>query len=879
MNKIIYLTVLFACLTVWAKAQDTLFIQGKAYDDAITVTFFPLNPSTWVNNLMAGYRVERVEVDTATFKPVPGTRAVLVERLLPKDSAWFIEHKIEEDGLMEAIGAMLYDTTFQFSDKSLIDPDSMRWNYVMNEVQTRPMVALAAGLMVLDTTAQSGKIYRYFISSPGLPGLAAEIAVPYYSGSVVKNILGPDIEFKFPEDKSLTDMIPQLDKKVFPQVFAIARAYSDSIVVRWAPNSPELWSSSTREGYLLLRNEPFQQVDTIGLIMPWAKEKTNFWVLKHMDDSLALVAASLLYNEKAFEEPATMMEQAQVFETRYGFALFSADGSAAAGDILGLRYVDRNVEPGKTYNYTVISMASPGFFNQGQVEILNEKTEDPPPFQFEANPGDHLIELVWDMNRNNEYFTAYELERSSDDGRSWSRLHEEPLVFMESDAAPLRDYRFRDSVEMNYKDYSYRLRGLNSFGEWGQWAELKAQAIDLTPPPVADVTLSVYNDTTNTAVIQWDIAELPEDFKAFYVLVSHEVDTPYDTLAEMSRLAREFIWQPDTLLRGDRGYFFRVLTIDTRGNSDRSLERYMTVPDLIAPPPPAKLEGFISEDGTVRVVWDHSAATDLLGYWIYFANDPNDKFSILNSERLEINTYTWQVTAKSLNKVLYVVVSAEDTHFNRGRTSEVLALKRPDSVPPVVPFMLSAAQEDRNMAVKWRQSVSEDCAKYLVLRREVGEVISPWMAVDTLDAQANTYADSTCALGTWYQYAVIAEDDSGNRSDTSEFVRGRLRFLPEWAPVTGLTAVQPQPEQRTVELNWQFEPLPAGQAPAPVFEFLIYRSSGNRNLEFYSAVTSDLRSFVDNEVSKNAMYNYAVKVSYNAEYEGKMSDTKSVLVK
>ncbi len=878
-----YLLFFLICFSVdWANAQNKLFVQANAYTDAITVTIFPLNPTAWSQNITTGYRVERVELQDG--QPLPATRTVLAAKLLPQSPDWFQQHKADEDGLMEAVGALLYDSTFQFKDKSLIDPDSMRWNYVVYEAMTRPQVGLATGMMLPDTQAKLGKNYRYTITSLGANGLTASVDILHSAGLSSQSPAEVRLDFKFPENRSLTDMIPRLEKPVFPQVFALAKAYGDSIVVRWAPSSAQLWHNSLEKGYYLLRtteaanDTSFANLDTLGLIKPWPKNQAIGWAESDGKDSMAMLAAGLLYSDNSGIDMGPVTEQAQTFETKYGFALFAAEGSQLASKILGLGYADKNVVPGQTYHYRLVAADAPSPYSQATVTVKNEKTALPAPVSFFAKPGDHLIELTWEIPANVRHFSAYQLERSEDNGKIWRKMHDTPLVFANSEAANLDVYRFRDSVEFNYKEYRYRLKGLDSFGEWSPWAELQSQAVDLTPPPVADVSLAAYNDTTNTALIQWSVPQLPADFKAFYVVVGEDVASQWDTIAILKKEAREFLWKPDTLLT--KSYFVWVLTMDTHGNIAPSVEKSLTVPDLKAPPPPAMVVGNIEEDGTVTVVWEHSTASDLKGYWVYIANDTTNEFTNVNQEILFENAITWKVEDVTLNKYLYVVIRAEDDSYNRGRLSKVLALKRPDKVPPPTPVLTSAVQVGQSVVLKWKPATDGDTKKLHLIKRLSEEASSDWALLDTLTLFEKTFQDTSIYLGMQYQYALVAEDDAGNLSDTSESRYVKIRFMPEVAAVKNLKVSQPEPEVAMVKLTWEYEENASAGMPTDNYEFLIYRSAGNENPEFIAAVPAAQRDYVDQAVFNNVVYNYAVQAHFVASGEmGTRSPVMSVFTK
>jgi fibronectin type 3 domain-containing protein len=870
-----YYLLLCACFfNLKVAAQQEIYVEAQAFKDAIGLTFFPVHPTTWAAHIQGAYQIERWQL--ADGQPLENTRILLAQNIKAQSQEWFENHKNEAAGLMQAVGALLYDTSFQFQDKSLIDNELMQWSYIMQEAKNRPAIAAAIGALFIDSTAVLNQQYRYTIRSITNADLRVNIDMDYQLGAQLKINEGL-LNFQFPENRSLSDMLPQTEKPVFPQVFALAKAFGDSIMIRWAPNTPDLWKNALTTGYVLTRKElnsnsnAYPKIDSLGIFKPWSKTAVIEWTKTGLIDSMALLAGSILYNENEYEK-GPITEQAQVFESKYGFALFAAESSPLAAQILGLGYVDKNVARGKTYSYQITALEAPENLSKANLTIKNEIKPLPQPMHFAAESGDQRIKLYWEIIDNVKYFSAYELARSDNEGKSWQALHDQPLTFISTEAAPLSNYSFQDSVEFNYKNYQYRLRGMDSFGAWSPWTSINAQAVDLTPPPMANLLHSHYNDTTNTAHFQWEVAPLPTDFEAFYLLIGASANGAFDTLAQLKKELRSYIWQPDTLLDGNRSYFFRVLTKDIHGNFQRSLERYMTVPDLIPPLPPALVAGNIAEDGTVSIVWEHSTASDLTGYWVYAANSLEQEFPILNKEMLTDNSYSWKIATRNLNETLYVLVSAEDRHHNRGEVSEVLILKRPDKVPPRPPILESVKQKAELVQINWKASPSEDCEKYHLLRREIGENSSPWQLIDTLGIENLLYEDASCQPNMAYKYALLAEDDAQNLSDTSNALSFKMSMPSDWLTIADFKIVQQNPQNLAIDLTWEYESI------GNDYEILLYRSSSNQNVHYLSSLPAHQNSYTDVDIKSGVIYNYALQVRLlPTGNKGKLSQVLSIL--
>ena len=876
-RKIILSIILFLGVVFHTAAQDTLYVEAIGATDGNLIRWHPLRDSTWVRLLDAGYKVERFQL-TNKGQPLASSRTVLAERLLPQDTTWFKQHAQDEDGVMEAVGALVHDTTFQFKSKELMSADAMRFNFVVSEVLRRPASALAVGLLVIDTTLTKGVNYRYVVTGLGTTAVKAELDVPG-SGGKVTNL--PDFRMKveFPDGLSLSDMANANASRVVPQVIGIARAYGDSIVLRWGTTTARLWMDANRDGYTIEReevgsNKPKEQ---IAFVKPLPQDSIT---LEMTNDSIAMIAVSTLYSTAPVSGEGGLFDKAGEFENRWTFSLFAAERSSLAADILGLRFVDRNVEPGKEYIYMVKTASEPDFFNSAFIRLVNDYKAPPAPVYFSAESGDEVITLNWEKSQNEGNFTAYKLERSEDKGKTWKAMTENLLVFVEDPQFPLPAFSFKDSVGVNYKEFRYRLQGLSSFGEMSGYAEVKGQAIDLTPPPNPEITEASFNDTLQIATIRWDGGVLPDDFNSYVITLKDQPEGgKTDTIVtKLKATQTEFVYKPNGGFSGDRAHYFRVLSTDKRGNTATSLERYMHVPDRIAPPPPDTLQGNIADDGSVRIVWSHSQATDVTGYWIYFANDPDEEFSLLNPQPLIENSYAYKVPDVSLNKAAYYMVAAEDKSNNRGKPSQILKLRRPDKVPPVKPDFFMPVPASGRIMVNWKKSPSDDVAKYHVYRRLYGsdEEYVKIGIINHIDSVA--FADTSVIMEVMYDYRIQAEDESGNLSEETLNFTSKLPFEPERVKAENFGA-RLAGDNKSTMLTWSFNPPKSAMPPGQTYQFFILKSMGAKNVEGLVAVAQDAMQFSDPEAPiPGVLYNYAVQVRFANGQNGAMSAVKSVMV-
>ncbi|MEM6317698.1 MAG: hypothetical protein AAF960_08510 [Bacteroidota bacterium] len=663
-----------------------LNLEITHYGGELNLKWFPMNPKIWEQGNQTGYQIERWEL-TENGQVKANTKTILVSSppLQPKDSLWFVENGALQNYYVAALGDLLYDPDFQY-ESDLLDAKKLRYDYLLREAMYSDNTAAhALGLHYTDSTMVDGLLYRYrvFATQNGRILAEAQADMDAETGTFVSNEV--DLEFDLPDGKSITEMSGRLNNVPIDMVVLTGKAYEDSIVLRWGPNTPAFWEAANEQGYLLMRMEIGEgevNIDSIGRIYPWPQDSLSEAIA---GDDMALVAAQSLYG--AMDAPPTnMFDEASLFENRHAFALYAAERSKLAGDILGLRYVDRQVETGKTYTYYVNSPASTYAMSGRSFEIENRYIPDPTPFGFVAAPRDSSILLKWEIARNQEHFSGYFVERSDDGGQTFYRLNEQPLVFLEDDRLPLEFYSILDSTNTNEVSFVYRLIGLTSFADLSPPAEVRAQSKDRTPPPNPIFTFADLLEDTATMEIRWRIVDYPQDFLGFQVLLGKGPEGLFDTLTNIvPQDSLRFIYRPEKYT--ERLHFFKVLAWDTNRNAGESVARYVHYPDFLPPEPPQNVEGLIDKNGHLSLFWDHSTSNDVTGYFVYSSHDTNSVFLPRTDYALTENFFRDTLPTHVMNEVIYYYVVAQDDNYNKSGIGEIVEIERPDFVPPMTPHL------------------------------------------------------------------------------------------------------------------------------------------------------------------------------------------------
>lgn len=646
------------------------------------------------------------------------------------------------------------------------------------------------------------------------------------------------------------------------QVGIMAKAFGDSIVIRWAPNHSALFRQALKSGYLLTRrsytDSKKQQIDYQIVVKPWTPEE---WIKKTTrKDTLAAVCSQLVNGRNTpigANEDVTLdkiLDQQNQNDLRMMLALVMADASPRNAMGMALGWVDKKVTKGVKYTYYIVPLTDPKLY---PVEItgtmlVNERKEEVmkmPPAK--ATVGEHTIRLQWNRRLAENSFSAYYLQRSDDGGKTFRRITKRPWI--QPPANLLDDMiQYTDSVPQNYRAYYYRIEGITPFGELAPSETIIASAVDRTPPP-AVTDLEAKHLKGSQVKITWKYATTEPDFAGFVIAKGTSLEGPFTPLANRSLASetREFI---DTTAFPQLPNYYKVVAIDTARNLGLGMPAYCLIKDSEGPPKPSGLQGYIDTTGYVRIVWE--GTPDVLGYQVFSANAPDHVFTSDTKGYLAIPAFNDSTTLQTLTRKKYFRVIAYDKNYNPSVPSEILTLTRPDLLRPSTPVIKDYFVSDTGVVVNWNTSTSNDVAHQLVLRR--GKSTERWVEIAKIDKNLSSYTDQTIKGKSDYGYALVAVDSAGLRSDVSFPLNVTT---PKFTPmsVSKLRAfVNPD---KSVSLYWDYD--------IPYSRFVIYKAAGKQGITSYDSVY-DAREYRDKRPEKGAT-TYAVRVILQDGMESALS--------
>ncbi|RDK87348.1 hypothetical protein [Marinirhabdus gelatinilytica] len=628
-----------------------------------------------------------------------------------------------------------------------------------------------------------------------------------------------------------------------------SRVYQDSIVLRWVPKDVTAWKNLNENGAIVTRTELATNTEKIvsNTILPYDlatwKTKTDTTNIFVATAAQCLLGKKSVTPNIAQQHFSNRLLAAKEQNNTLAFAAFSADFSTEAANGLAFRYVDRNIESGKSYKY-VISVRSA---RSNTSYTRPSKIWKPVPVMgVQAKLGNNEVVLSWPKQPNNSHFSGYYVERATNN-RNFERISKS-IIKATKQTTDNPSQLFSDTAVEVGTNYQYRVVGITAFADAGLYSEtVSATPQDKTPPPlVTDISVEATSETSFE--IRWKLPEhLPTDVEGFRVLRSDNNDGPYQLISEgiLPKTTTSFTdEQPQT----GSSSFYIVIAEDKNGNFSETAPVMGVLPDDTPPQQPKGLTGAIDSLGIVSLAWDFGNEEDLRGYRVFRSDAKDQEFQQLTKSPVPGNFYADTLRLKTLKKNVYYKVAAFDNNYNPSAYSEVLMLKRPDFVAPVSPNIKELTFVNDSVNIIWKSSVSKDILEYQVWRKQAG---SDWKNIGIVVAPKTTFSDGTVSANHSYSYKVLGIDGDGNLSEPSQILR--IRTVPSKLYNPPVLTGQFYKEDKTFRLQWEIA------EHTSLKKIVLLRNSGDGFLP-YATFDASKTAFSDTQFFKNGRgYDYKIK--------------------
>ncbi len=652
----------------------------------------------------------------------------------------------------------------------------------------------------------------------------------------------------------------------------MARAYEDSIVIRWAPTRAAFWQQYNDSGYVISRTDFSNPVHPVKVLLTSKvfKAMTLEQMKSHLNKNnrYAAIAAQAMYGNDfrmTREAPTSFAEKIKqghnAMNFRFSFAMQAADFSPPVANALALRWTDKDVKKGGRYLYTIYSPGGPDTVG---ILVLNKKITRFVPEGLKAFGFDKVVELHWNRRQMGN-FDAYNIERSDDGGKTYHVVNKFPFyasykpqtatqkkdTLVHKIAAILRDHQvYTDSIKQNYKTYYYRICGYTAFGDKSPYSKpVKVHGIDLTPPipPVIDTLENVKNGIA----IKWNQKKKSADLIGYYVDRSNSLKGPFLPLTK-SLLKINTRYFKDTSAVPHSPNFYVVVAVDSAKNISASIPKVVFLIDSLPPAIPTGLAGSIDSNGVVHLHWNKNTEPDLRGYEVFYSYNPKFQFSRITNTAIPENHFTDTVSMKMLNRKIYYKIDAVDLNYHHSGYSSIAALTKPVVIPPSAPAIGQIYADTAGVHIKLIESRSEGAMGYEIYRKKKD---TNWQSIARLKQNWKKtelpYIDSTIAANVDYYYSAKTIDSTGIRSKRSFTVHIRNHITKTLPELSSLQA-EFDKKQNTVKLSWNYH-------KKGNYFFIIYRGKTGQPLTPWHSYDKGTQSCVDSPGNKGT-YQYAIQI-------------------
>ncbi len=665
----------------------------------------------------------------------------------------------------------------------------------------------------------------------------------------------------------------------------VARPLPDSIVLRWAPTDFKTWETANIYGYKLLRYTISR--DTSLLSLPVYKELANTikvsdinaWESPVKRNKYAAIAAQALFG-KTFDidagkgfNPENIYNKTKEQEQRFSFALFAADMSPEVAELSGLGFTDKTAKKNEKYLYRILINFPDSITEKSDTAFVFTGISDykplPAPVEFKAEFDDRLAKLSWNIFAQNKIYISWEIERSDDKGKNFKLITPDPIVpfFRTDDLNTEFAFKF-DSLPQNNKEYLYRLRGVNPFGEKGAWSDVvKGKGTELIK---AVANISNYETDQKSVTLHWTYPEDQETLiTGFKVLRSEKHNTGFIDISGKIKAGKRAFKDKNPIGTA----YYKIKTYKDTSAAKLSYPYLVQLTDNTPPKKPRGLTGTVDTTGLINLSWQANSDDDIYGYRVFRSASGNDEFSQLTYTPVKEAFFQDSINKKDLNRSVFYKIIAVDLRQNESEFSEIFELIKPDIIPPSVPVITETKTSNNGIFIKWINSSSSDVKKYEIYRKL--SIDTTWQKIDELPIkkikQESSYTDYQSSDTYIARYKIVAVDNNGNRSDASVSVdiKGLKSNKGNKLKKVSHTI---NPEKGTVLIEWKI--------PEQAVKFYkIYKKINSGNYTVYETSEGSENNFTDYKLKIGNTYCYRIKVIYKNGTVSGFSDEIKVQLK
>jgi len=555
--------------------------------------------------------------------------------------------------------------------------------------------------------------------------------------------------------------------------------------------------------------------------------------------------------------------------TRHFLHSIACFTSKEAGIVAGMYFIDKKVKRGLIYEYLLVIEGGSTSSPLATVQVntgINSTSLKPKILNDITNK--RKTTFKWKkLDTTFNFVPFYEVFRSENKDNNFISLTTDPLFsIFQSSKEDSTNVMYRDTTLMKDQVYYYKVIGIDIFWEKTEYSDpyrIRETTKMEIPPKITKA--ECVEKKFNRITWDYDLKE-KELVVGFRVYRSQFADTLYTPLTGDLSVSSTTIEDKNPLLDG----YYKVMSKGKANDTLWSFPTYVHIADSIPPQPPTLISGSCDSNGIVRIKWLHHKEKDLLAYRLLKANHKEDEFSGMKyAEKLD-SIIVDTLNLHTLTEEVYYKMQLLDNNYNTSLYSNIIKVKRVDTIPPVPPVFYTIKSDTSGIGLVWSNSPNEDLLKTVLFRKLRDE--TSWHEYKTFPSDTSkftAFVDKSYYKGMWYQYKLQCFDDDKNKSIFSKVIEVRALddgFRPEIKNFT----LKGEVKKKMIKLSWQYN--------EPGVKFIqIYRADNGRPLSILKSLEPGSVGYYDREVGAGNEYRYQIRALFKDG--GASPFTKEVVVK
>jgi hypothetical protein len=659
------------------------------------------------------------------------------------------------------------------------------------------------------------------------------------------------------------------------KIATVARYTSVGVELRWIPDNKTILRLGFNNSFSIERSlTGANKFEKLGSVKAAPQETWESLISSERNaqtKSNLELAGDFLFAENDVDQKRMSLdegigelnERKSKEDMTYAVFVMTAIKDAKVAEALGLGFIDKTVTEGSSYTYRIKLNGQSAIYKIEDGIVTQKAIVSPDKYKNEVfvYPGDKRLSFAW---ASKPELAGYYVERAAEGETNFRPMNTTPFYASSGSGfdGPTNGSFMDDSV-VNYRWYRYRFYGNTAFGERILFAEVKGMPRDLTPPN-SPIIKQPKHIKEKEVKVEWDIYGDVSDLKGFIVGRSDKDRGDFQILhkALLSPKSRSYI---DTTFIADGINYYIVYAIDTSGNLSSSYPGYVALIDSTPPAKPTIVSAIIDSQGIVTLTIKLGKEKDLKGYKLFKSNSPDHEFSVIeeafkkdkeDTNKIKV-VFTDTVTLQSLTPKIYYRLRALDYNYNQSEFSDIIAVTRPDTIPPVTPVFTDVTVGEKQIELRFVPSESKDVKEHILYRKT--DLTANWEILLKFDSLQTTVVDTNVKTGITYYYSMRAIDEGKLFSGFAHIVQGKPYDSGVRPLVENITH---KIENKNVVLSWGYPNLYKDVI------FIVYKKDDSGRLIQYKRTSE--RKFIDMHSMKENVY--TIKATTPDGGQSKMSE-------